>query len=115
MTRAEFDRLVEPNRHTIFDPSTLADTSDRTLIVGYDHDYKQIHVYLKGGIVHKSVSNAAKVLYSASGPFQFVELRPFKICPAQSDYQFCLLLRQVGLDLEFTTFSNPVKLSDISQ
>ena len=107
MTRAEFDRLVEPNKHTIFDPTTLADTSDRTLIVGYDHDYQQIHVYLKGGIVHKSVSNASKVLGSESGPFQFIELRPYKIFPKQSDYQFCLLLRKVGLDLEFTSFNSP--------
>lgn len=114
MTRAEFDRLVEPNRHTVFDPSTLADTSDRTLIFGHDHEHRYIHVYLKGGIAHKSVSNAVNVLWLESGLFQFVKLCPYKIFPGHSDYQFCLLLKHAGLDLEFTTYYSHVKLPDIS-
>lgn len=83
---------------------------DRTLLYGYNVDRETYHVYLQDGKIH------GLIYLDAGGPVPLhyyaarvwdnaADLVPNKrLYPDACDYEFCLLLKQRGIYLPFTTY-----------
>lgn len=117
MEKSMFDMLMGV-RHSekILSISDLNDLSDRTLLYGYTCARETWHVYLKNKkIVVVKYNNE----YTRGEPtpknMTYIEVKsnhgfiPDKrLYPERCDYEFCLLLKERGISLPFTTWNDNV-------
>ena len=86
---------------------------DRTLLYGYTCERETFHVYIKNKQIYVVIYNTE---YSRGKPtpknMMQIEVKsnrdyvPNKrLYPERCDYDFCKLLKEKGIDLPFTTFS----------
>ena len=112
MTLEELKRLNNIHRNNVIEVKNLSNVDDRTLIYGYTCERKTFHVYLKNKKIHIVVYD---VNYSGvkARPENMREIIPTanrdyvpdkRIYPAASDYEFCELLKEKGIDLPFTGY-----------
>ncbi len=105
-------------------PIDLANQADRTLIYGYTCERHTFHVYLQDGKFHKFVYRGGYAGTNIHGnryevPVEVVEetvwdstsfVEPSELLPnkrtypERCDYDFCVLLRSAGMDLNFTSW-----------
>jgi len=90
----------------IITANDLNDTSDRTLLYGYDCDRITWHTYLKDNQIfsvfyrYKEEPQTAYI-FSNNG---FVPDK--RLYPECCDYEFCKLLKEKGIDLPFTVWQD---------
>ena len=114
--------LTTPNEYTALTTETppafptvgvsdLKDRRDRTLLYGYTSDRHTFHVYLQNDMMHLVLyTYEGKCLFhlglNAGEAFAAKELVPNKrLYPEACDHETCLLLKNLGVSLPFTTFN----------
>lgn len=111
MDKNQLERLryVEEYPRTL-NVDMMVNLNDRTLLWGYTKDSTSWHVYMLGGEIHIHVYNSEKTLWHESGTeFDLDEIAfvPNKrLYPEACDFEFCKLLKKLGVHLPFTTFRN---------
>lgn len=105
MTESEYNQLMmikeTPKLLTVDD---LQDKSNRTLLYGYDTDRRTWHTYLMDNEIVTVFYDSKPVRVSVSDNTHRV---PNKRLYAECcDFEFCSLLRKLGVYLSFTTFGN---------
>lgn len=97
-----------PTSNALISVSELENpTQDRTLMYGYTFERETVHVYLKGGLIHKAVyAHPDKLVFSTSGESaSCVSLVPEKRAyPAACDAQFAQLMLDKNQYVPYTTF-----------
>ena len=93
---------------------------DRTLLVGYNADRRSMHVYQKDGLIHVLVYSDIEILkdnplnqngrgsvidsYLSKSEIETALLIPNKrLYPDFCDFAFCKRLKDLGVNLPFTT------------
>ena len=121
MTKEWFDKLNQYN----FDLDNLIEAHhlrpylyNKTLLYGYTCARDTFHVYIKNEQIYVVVYNNE---YS-SGAIKPTNLRQItiksnsdyipdkRLYPERCDYNFCKLLKEKGVELPFTTWSDPVEI-----
>lgn len=102
---SELQQMDFPKPVVLVTVDDLEDKSDRTLVYGYDTERFTHHTYIKNGEIFT-------VLYKPDTPISIKEMKsnddfsPNKrLYPERSDYEFCKLLKKLGVHVSFTTYS----------
>ena len=122
MTKEMFDKLKQ---HDFDQAETLSVhdldpylRNDRTLLYGYTCERKTFHVYLKDEKIYVVVY-CNDYSTPKTKPRNMVQIRvtsnhdyvPDKrLYPERCDYEFCRLLKEKGIELPFTAYSDEVNL-----
>ena len=116
MTKEWFDKLntlFEEEAKIIYAHELYPYDLNRTLLYGYTCERETFHVYLKDKQIYTVIYN---VEYSNGKPtpksmrqINVKSNRDYvpdkRLYPERCDYHFCKLLKEKGVDLPFTTFS----------
>jgi len=89
----------------------LSDEDDRTLLYGYDCERNTWHTYLKDSIFYHVVYDSkGLILRRENYGFEIKFLNNIipnkRLYPECCDFEFCKLLKEKGVHLPFTTWSN---------
>lgn len=107
MNKEQYNDLRDISEiHKVITISDLKNTTDRTLIYGYTCERDTWHVY-----IHKN--HIYTVIYKYKESPEQIEIKdnyyyvPDKrLYPECCDYEFCKLLKEKGIDLPFTTWTD---------
>lgn len=114
MTKNGYERINDYSERAkkVIDAYYLRNQEDRTLLYGYTCERLTWHVYLKDGVIHTITYNQTFENEGVNA-HQITEIDikdnkdyvPNKrVYPALCDFEFCMLLRQNGVDIPFTTY-----------
>jgi hypothetical protein len=109
MNQNQFEKLAEmsesPKKVSIQD---LLNKEERTLLYGYTCDRDTFHIYLRSGELHKIIFKHNEHKPSVHKHGQELPLEGIvpnkRLYPEACDFEFCVLLSSVGINLPFTTF-----------
>jgi hypothetical protein len=108
MTKDEYEIIRQRLEPSIIKVSIkdLVNRNPRTLLYGYTHARSTHHVYIEEGEIHLLVYSSANSEHF-SGEFVPTGLVPNKrLYPEACDAEFCAFLKQQGVHLPFTTWSD---------
>ncbi|GAA4879688.1 hypothetical protein GCM10023310_69830 [Paenibacillus vulneris] len=110
MKKEEYEKLTSTQEaKNIITCDDLSEKSGRTLLYGYTCERETWHVYLKHGQIVKVIYNYNNV----PKKFEVTDNREFvpdkRLYPERCDYEFCALLKQRGIDLPFTIWTDDVE------
>ena len=112
MTEDEYKILQLPFKKTIptISIENLCDTQPRTLLWGYTLDRWSHHVYIEKDEIHVFVYTGREDITDSryrSGDLVAKDVVPDKrLYPKACEIEFCLILRNLGLYLPFTTWND---------
>jgi len=100
----EFDVLGNHKHVMLY--ATATDDSTKTVLYGYTTERETHHVYQEGGNLHVVVYKDGRLIDHTEGRKMLVDdLVPNKrLYPESCDFDFCLQLQGLGVELPFTTF-----------
>lgn len=103
MNKEQFSLLFNLKVSTNVHIKELSFKQEGTLLYGYTFDRDSFHVYIKNNLIHRYIYNRNRFDYQQKEEFEGVFLIPTKrVYPAASDYNFCELLINKGLEIPFT-------------
>lgn len=117
MDKELFDELVltETVRELVIQAENICGSKvNRTLIYGYTCERRTFHVYLKDlkiyAVVYDNDFTASKPAPKNMRQITVTSNRDFvpdkRVYPERSDFHFCKLLRERGVEIPFTTWSD---------
>lgn len=94
----------EDSQESLITAQFLGDANDRTLLYGFDCDRNTWHTYIKDGeiktVMYGFKENPVEVNITKNEDY----IPNKRLYPSMCDYEFCLLLSDVGVNLPFTTY-----------
>jgi hypothetical protein len=120
MNYQEFIHLSNPSISPIY-AFELEDTTDRTLLLGHNHELNTCHLYIQdckfkyieyyGGIIHddnegRPISSKLVIIDTQESNIFRKKFIPERVIyPHDSDYLFCCFLKQEKYELKFNKFN----------
>ena len=123
MTKEDFERFnnIEKIKEKIIEAEDLKPfLKDRTLLYGYTNERKTFHVYMKNVKIHTVIYDT-DFNNGIQKPINMMEVEiksnhdyvPNKrLYPECCDYHFCKLLKNIGIELPFTTYQEERPIKD---
>lgn len=92
--------------------SSLINNSDRTLLYGYNSDGSDVHLYIEDNMFYlvKYFNKDVVENVVISCTMNIEDIIPSKrLYPERCDREFCILLKDKGISLDFTVFNDKIK------
>lgn len=107
MKREELEKLkTEEKANIIITSDDLINQEDRTLLYGYTCERYTWHVYLMGGEIFTVVYDYGQEPREVAVSTNHDYVPDKRLHPERCDYEFCKLLKKMGVHLPFTTYSD---------
>lgn len=111
MTPGEYITLrsVDLLHHQPLRGVDLEGREDRTLLYGYTTERATFHVYLRDRVIYKKIYGLADCAWECREDDIEIDehyVPNKRLYPEACDFEFCKLLRQRGVSLPFTTWSD---------
>lgn len=85
----------------------LIDQSDRTLMYGYEIDRSDVHVFIRDGVLKLLCYDGDEILFKQTHMLDIDRCSPSKrVYPDATDYEFAVLMKNLGYPLTFTTMND---------
>jgi hypothetical protein len=111
MIRKEFEKLKNIEEKLNINVSDLNNQNDRTLIYGYDIERNDFHLYLKNGYFYLIQGNEEDYIFirNLKDICKYSCIPNKRIYPEFCDYEFCLILKELGIKIPFTNYKENKK------
>lgn len=83
----------------------LTNKNERTLLYGYTCDRKTFHVYIKDNEIKTVVYGYKEKPYEITPTINESYIPDKRVYPEDADFEFCSLLKQAGVYIPFTNYS----------
>ena len=111
MNKTEYEQLKKSNsQQKIISIDDLKDDSDRTLLYGYTCSRNTWHVYIENKKIYVVVYEfeGEPMWLNVESNYEFVPDK--RLYPERCDYDFCRLLKNSGVELPFTVWTENVEI-----